>query len=396
MVRQPFEPLRRATAMHPSALPAAYYFVRYCLLGVVAVAAAAVAYSVFWFAAATQLRDGVSNWVADRQAEGFSANYKRLELSGYPTTLRVLLDQPLFGHRRLVDSFSPEDWQWQGQSLTIEAKPWNFRRLAVLVTGRQNLEFFHELRPLNFIGDLGRFVTDLTMDVDGLPSNLRVGINKLNLATADHQFRIAVGRASFDARRLFMDSLPEKIPTVEFKLSARDIWIPRLWRLPLGYELMYLKLNASVLGEVSSTTLVNAVSSWRNDGGTVEIAEAVVHYGPLRVWTNGTIALDGGLQPVAALTARLQGLFPTVDALRVTDLIRSRDAAMAKVILGALVRRPQDGGPPEISVSLSVQDRTLFAGPVPLMKFPPIMWDQIPPSGRSDIQGRGSMPAWRR
>ena len=75
-------------------------------------------------------------------------------------------------------------------------------------------------------------------------------------------------------------------------------------------------------------------------------------------------------------TAKVEGLFAAIDALRDRDMIRSRDAAMAKVMLGVLSRPGEKGGAPSISLPVSIQGQKLFAGPVPLMDVPPIEWPQ--------------------
>ena len=96
-------------------------------------------------------------------------------------------------------------------------------------------------------------------------------------------------------------------------------------------------------------------------------------YGPLAMTANGTAALDAALQPMAAMTANVQGLFPAIDALRSKELIRSRDAAMAKMVL-SVMSRPGENGVPTISLPFTLQDGKLSAATVPLMDVPPIPW----------------------
>ncbi len=69
-----------------------------------------------------------------------------------------------------------------------------------------------------------------------------------------------------------------------------------------------------------------------------------------------------------------------MDALRKRGLVRSRDAVTAKLVLGALARTPEGGGPPTLNLAITVQDRTLFAGPVPLARFPAIPWKDWQPA----------------
>ncbi|MEE1562148.1 MAG: DUF2125 domain-containing protein, partial [Alphaproteobacteria bacterium] len=68
------------------------------------------------------------------------------------------------------------------------------------------------------------------------------------------------------------------------------------------------------------------------------------------------------------------------DALRKQGLIRSVDAITAKVVLGALARRPKDGGPASLNLAITLQNRTVFAGPVSLLKLPAIDWNELFPT----------------
>ena len=85
---------------------------------------------------------------------------------------------------------------------------------------------------------------------------------------------------------------------------------------------------------------------------------------------------------MGAFTARIQGFFDAVDLLREKGLIRSRAATTAKIVLGALSKKSAEGGAATVSLPVTVQDRTLFTGPVPLMRLPPLVWPgmEMPPS----------------
>ena len=60
--------------------------------------------------------------------------------------------------------------------------------------------------------------------------------------------------------------------------------------------------------------------------------------------------------------------------------MRRRDAVTAKLVLGALARTPEGGGPPTLNLAITVQDRTLFAGPVALARLPAIDWKDWGPA----------------
>jgi hypothetical protein len=93
------------------------------------------------------------------------------------------------------------------------------------------------------------------------------------------------------------------------------------------------------------------------------------------------MALDGDMQPIGALTARIGGFFETIDALRAKGMLGAREAVTAKLVLGVLSKRPAGGGARILTVPLSLQHRTLYAGPVALGRVPRLAW---PESGQTN------------
>lgn len=358
----------------------AYVVVRYGLFGVIGVAGLAVLYSVFWFVVANSFRNSVTDWFDERRPAGAAASFERAEIGGFPFALRTTLRQAHIGGA--PESANGEAaWQWRSQRFSAEVKPWSFRRLTVKVGGRQELQLPRSLRLPRFEGALDRARIALVSAGDGLPSAITLGIVNLDLTSADGRLKIAARGVEIAARRLFPDNPSNKTATFSLRVGSRTLSLPSSFRLPLGHQLGRLNIRARLLGVVPRQPLLRAVIRWRDDGGTVELDAFDTNYGPLRVRASGTLALDAQLQPVGALTAKIQGFFKTVDVLRSSNIIRSRDAAMAKLTLGALSKRSKPGAPPSISIPLTIQDQTLFAGPVQLFKIPTIKWRSVNPVG---------------
>jgi hypothetical protein len=150
--------------------------------------------------------------------------------------------------------------------------------------------------------------------------------------------------------------------------------LPAGLELPLGRDVARLALDTRLLGALRPGLLVDILPLWRDAGGTVEIGHLEMEWGPLAVQGDGTIALDADLQPIGAFTAKAQGFFEVLEVLRRRGIIASRDAMTATVVLGVLSRGATDGGPATLSIPLSVQSRTLYAGPVSVAKLPQVLW----------------------
>ena len=116
------------------------------------------------------------------------------------------------------------------------------------------------------------------------------------------------------------------------------------------------------------------LDAWRLDGGIVEIRHADLRMGKFSLAGEGTLALDRELQPEGAFTARIQGFKDTIDRLADAGYVERRNGAIAKAALGLMAKTPAGGGPAELKVSLTMQDRWLSVGPFRLIRLMPVPW----------------------
>ena len=143
---------------------------------------------------------------------------------------------------------------------------------------------------------------------------------------------------------------------------------------PLGHTVAQAELGLRVLKPVLPGPLADTLAIWRDAGGTLEVDRLTLAYGPLTLEASGTVALDTGLQPQAAFSARAEGVFEAVEALRERRVIEIGDALAARLALTALFKTPEGGGAAYLQVPLSIQERTVYAGSVALMRLPRVRW----------------------
>ncbi|MGZ8996556.1 MAG: DUF2125 domain-containing protein, partial [Rhodospirillales bacterium] len=134
--------------------------------------------------------------------------------------------------------------------------------------------------------------------------------------------------------------------------------------------------------------LPEALARWRESGGAAEFSQLSLRYGPLFLDGSGTASLDADMQPVGTFMARIQGFQKTLSTLASRGLINEQTAARATIALTILSRPAANGGPATLSVPLSLHDRRLSVGPLPLMVVPLIEW----PRGPSPRTGQLSPP----
>jgi hypothetical protein len=162
--------------------------------------------------------------------------------------------------------------------------------------------------------------------------------------------------------------------SAEIALAVEDAAIEKPSGLPLGDLIRRIEMNAYVAGTLRPGRPSESLTAWRDAGGVLQIERFVADWGPLAIAAEGTLALDGGLQPLFAGTARLRGHGEAIDALAAAGLMAPGEATAAKIALAAMVKPGADGGPPAAQVPLTIQDGFLFAGPLKLAAMPRIVW----------------------
>ena len=357
--------------------PLTLQLIRWFLFGLVGFAAFSVAYTAYWFYVASAFRDGLPAWIERLGGAGATLAYRQLEIAGYPFQFRLIFHEPLFDAPALP-ALAGKPLRWSAGRVVATMAPWNFNRYAIDLAGDHRVDWPAERGPRTTRLGAAEFLVRTDMRDDGLPGELRFDIARLRIAegSANSDPLWMAARARIDAERLFPEGDIATQPTFRLDFRIEDARIPP-GDFPLGRDVGRLVGAAQVIGPLSDPTNASGLQVWRDGGGIVEYTINEAKYGPLTVEATGTAALDDALQPITAGTAKAEGLFAAIDALRERDIVRSRDAAMAKVVLGVL-SRPNDKGVPTISLPFSIQNQKLHAGPVALLDVPPVQWPQRP------------------
>ncbi len=342
------------------------------------VALAVAAHGVYWWFIAGGLRDGFSAWVEDRRAAGWVIGHAPAKIGGYPLHVQATIGDP-----DIAGPAGPAEWRWRGPSLRLTLRPWRPREILVSAPGRHRVQTKH--------GDRREIVETTAQSVDGrvrLAPDGRVESIVLNVVAADAHRPGIPGRLHLDRLGLTL-FLPDGSgdaaaqpddgePAGPFvSMSAANVVLPEGWRYPLGRVVRTIAIDAKLLGDLAAGPTPAAIlAAWRDAGGTVEFRRLDVVWGGLDLSSEGSLALDGALQPIAAMTARIRGYRETIDALVETGYVRARDALVTKLVLG-VVARATPGGKSRLTVPVTLQNGVLSAGPARLFRLPAIDWPAI-------------------
>lgn len=314
----------------PAAAPPPGKRIKRGLIWLAGVAVLAVAYGGYWSFLAGQFRTGIQEWAEDRRQDGITVTTSPVRIEGFPFHIRAVIREP-----SMARTDGPRPWSWRGPALVFKARPWQVTQVRVLAPGRHR-------------------VTVMTG-----------GKRK----TLDIEFGSLMAALDFSPSGAYF----------AVTLEASDIAYP-LEPVPgLGRKTKHLGFRSLVMGEVTGmlgdkASRFEAMARWRDSGGTLDVKSLDIRHGPLKVLGDGTLALDGDMQPIGSFTLRVEGFMEALDRLSEAGVIKPRPAALAGAVLGALARNSGSGGNARIKVPLSLQERQVFVGPVPLARMPVFRW----------------------
>lgn len=333
-----------------------------------------------WFWLARVIESGLEDYAARQAGNPAQVSWDGVAVSGYPNRLFTHITKP-----RGTWAGPDGEIAWAGPATTLKFFTDFGRTVAFRSPGAHQFLVAGPLagdsvRALAATGD--RVAGQMGFDGSGRVTSLRGEATKLDLQL-DGQPLTTLDTAAFDwtladgdANALHPDPAGQSLT---FALSGASLVTNRLdpdLVDTLGRKLDRLAGEVAIRGALDAENLSSdEIARWRDAGGTLDLNDFVLMWGPLRIAGSGTLAADGALQPVGALSARISGLDRLLDLLERAGQIRPQQAAIARIALAVLTRAPADGGPAEARVPVTIQDRQLSIGPIPLLRLPAIAWD---------------------
>ncbi|MBL6935550.1 MAG: DUF2125 domain-containing protein [Alphaproteobacteria bacterium] len=356
----------------------------------VVLALLAGAYSGWWMVLASGLRDGVAAWAGERRALGHEVTHGDLDVAGFPLSLRLRL-----GEASYVLNPQGVGWAWRGGGLGVTVSPWDPGHFEFSIHGVHRLTYASgdggwRTATLS-MGEGGEAGGMVGLDGAGLPWAGFLDAEGLEVKLREDGATVALRRFHFDLRKhppgemvdgeaAGGDGEAGLIPAheaafLQVAFILEGLRLPEETTQPFGPEVDLVQGRIDLLGAPPRGPARAAAQAWRDNGGTVELGGFALRWDGLDVSGEGTLALDGELQPTGAMTLSVQGFGTVIDTLVAKGVIQPGPAATARTILGLMAKTPEDGGAPVLKAPLSVQKRKLFVGPVRLMELPALVWE---------------------
>lgn len=330
-----------------------------------------------WFMLADSVTEGWGRWAAAQKKNGWTITTGTPQRRGYPAKVEIGL--PMLRITGAAGGLEAES-----ASLTFNG--WAPGTPIFRISGPVTLTLADGQK--------------LTGTVDEAKGSLKQASGGTSLAVTLSGFRgrqVTTGvPVTLDSLTLSVDPLApgagasDRTPVYRLAATLKNLILPQTVTGQFGTNMPEAVIQAEMRGPFvlpgsgsakAPGTLTQALQTWRDGGGTLELQRLYLDWAPLKIGIAGTMALDEGLQPEGAFSTSINGLMPMLDRLERQGIIRGRDASVGRVLLGAMGQRAADGTVTH-TLPLSIQNQKLTVGPVPLMAVPPIRWgDDMQPTG---------------
>jgi hypothetical protein len=341
---------------------------RKLLIFLAILAAGAALYGAGWAFMNHRVKSQVAAWADGLRAQGWRVDYAAVGIEGFPFDIHARVDRPV--------ATAPQKAQPTLSAPVLFARfsPWEPRRIRLETPEAAHVDWrgaapgrvtFTHATAIATAGPRGRIMAaEIVLDgaAIAMPAGASPALVTRITATAKGGGRPDAATPSH--RRLALAVTAE----------LQGLTLPDGVKPALGRTITRVALAAQVLGEPPPAPGAAAMAAWRDGGGTLELSRFTVGWGPLTADGSGTVALDRGMQPEGALTARIAGFDKTLETLVDAGIVKARHGVLLGYALNALAKTPKDGGPPVIEAPVTMQNGRLFIGPVALLPLPRIEW----------------------
>jgi hypothetical protein len=305
------------------------------------------------------MRHEIKAWVAERTAEGWQIAMDRPAIGGWPLAVTADLTNVSIGQGQMIAMRLPD--------VTLSVRLLQPMTLMLDFRGEQTIKAGDS--PAILLAGEALSAQIPLPDPTGGP-----------ITFAGHGLRVEAADKAWITRIANMDghvTVTNPAAPVEFALLARGIDLPNGEKWPLGATVASASIAGTLNGTLPPLTPTAAwATAWRDGGGSVDVKQAAIEWGPLHLTSTATLALDDQLQPMGSGSAKASGYTEALDRMAKAGLLTKSAATVAKAMLSLLAGTGNGDAPSEVEVPLTLQYRTLSMRQVPLVRFPELDWPE--------------------
>ncbi|MDE0780164.1 MAG: DUF2125 domain-containing protein [Alphaproteobacteria bacterium] len=337
-----------------------------------------LAWTAGWFWLADKLRNDIASFVEAQAENRIVLNWSGMKIAGFPIRFDTSFATPQ-GRWTKVD----RSIFWRGADTSIRLFTEGPGIVSFSAPGQHSFRVLENDNDLLIDINAEVFKGRLEFDKSGRAVSLR-GRAAPFQASIDGGPVVTIAETAFDwghkngessKGEIYPDTAGDTLSVVLEQIDLTALLIKTGVLKTLGTKIETLSSRVALHGSLNPSAInLENLTRWRDAGGTLEVETFKLAWGALHVAGKGTMTVDQALQPVGSFSAQVAGLDKLLNLMESRGQIGRQRAAIARIALAVLTRTPASGGPPEATVPITIQDRMLSIGPIPLMKLDHIVW----------------------
>ena len=333
-----------------------------------ALAAAALAWTAWWLAAAARVEAVVDAQADELRSEGAVLSWGGRRTAGYPYRIAVEFLEPQAAWTAGAAggaAAGAAEWRWRGARVAGYVEPWDLRHIVVTVHGKNVFERTRDGRTDSWTVEAGGARASLVLDESWRPLRALVDVTDVGASPIGENDWAGARRALLAARRGAAGG-------VDAAATVEDARLPFLPPSPLGRRLGSVSARATATGPAPAAWSAAELARWRDGGGALEITALEVEWGALSLRGAGRLGLDAALRPEGEIAARIAGVPELADLLARRGIIDPDAARWLGLAADLLAEAPAGGGPPAAPMPIAARGGALSLGPVPVAALGPV------------------------
>lgn len=283
--------------------------------------------------------------------EGFEIFYDTLDFQQHLFCLEVNMVQPHFK--------TPKGFGLQGNKIEMILRPWDWRKMTFTLPHMQDLIVYAGKNQIKIGVKNAHGFIKLTKQ-----HNLEE-----ILIDVEEVHSLFPGKAkTVGLKDVFLDVQSLSAPLeLDLTLQCEVKGVEELFQLPLAAQPIAFKLDARLAG-FQGKALPHSLEAWRDGGGVLDVQTLNFTWPPFAIKGEGTLTLDKGMYPLGAFSTQITGYKDGLHYLVTGQVIQRNNATMVGFVLDML-SRSDNKGKQEIQVPLTLQDRSISIGGIPVWEW---------------------------
>ncbi len=327
------------------------------LLGIIVIAA--LAWSAYWWVAASSLQSGFAAWFEQRRAEGWVADYGALDVQGFPNRLDTVIDD--------LDLADPDTGlAWAAPRFQINALSYRPNHVIAIWPDTQRIATPLEKYDIDSADMRASFV---------LTPNAMLQVDRTSLTAQTLAIRPVSGdgQTRIDALRLAAEHVPmESAATYRLGLAADGLAPSLPWRrmvdpdgtLPETFD----AFSADLIVEFDKPWDRTAIEDARPQPRTIRLKLAEARWGRLELRAAGDLEVDEAGRPTGEITVKARNWREILE-------MAVKSGALPKGLAGTLedglsLIAGMAGNPNTLDIPLGFRRGMVMLGPVPVGPAP--------------------------